>query len=1045
MPENSVVLYNSHNEPITKAAIPNLDPYFFSPNNIRGVEDADIIARQAYARHVWIYSCASVIAQEIVNYERVLYRIGKEEDLIREHEILELFDAPNPFMNRESFITAIVLHLLISDGSNTDNGGQCFIICDSGEKDPHVDIAKGKMPIAMFPYSSRNVKPMKKYINGVNKLIGWQWIDHNNSSVPTIEYDLNQVIRIYKYNPYDWLKGISPYTAALCAIGQDIRADIFNTKFFDNDATPGGILKSEQQLNEQMARENAARWNATHQGAGNVGRIAVLGSGLDFKTTAPSHTDMAYIEQKKMNMEQIVSAFHLNKIALGQYESLNLATIREGRRMLHYDTYMPLANMIISAFNTQWIKFVEKGLRLKNDYSNCEALKEDYGEKIKIAVEMVRTDIPWKLAARINNIPLTKQDITDYPWLNEKPVKVAPAPIALSLNDKKPYQQEKGIIKISRMTEREKRSESYIERVLVPGENKFNQQMTRFFIAQRNKMQDKVDAWAIKHGAKSVLDSLIRKQIDANPDEFSLELNVENAALKRVISPLIEDQLKRMQKELELELGGLIDWNVTPAKIDLFIAKRKKEMEQINTTTFRRARDTVQALNEIANTENWTVQQYATALKQNIFDVMAIRIDTSKTIARTEIGIVSNDARFDAYQTEGIEYWEWLTAHDEKVRLAHMAADGAIVRVGMPFPDVGLKYPLDTTAGGNSSPENIINCFPADTLICSENVNGAFRGRYSGELVSIKTSSGNELSGTPNHPILTEFGFVPLCKIKKGMKVFGAINSEWKSLANLNIKNMPSHIHEIYHSFSVLNIGMRMSRSDVNLYGDILDGDVDVVWANSKLLNKFNSQIFNQTAKSIFTKTNKGQGFLPTFGFLFGNINEETSRLVSKSNMRVSGKVRSFDIAKLAHSDNIGFTSRSNSDFIFDKPPSDGASIDRVFYGNGKFGHAGNVVADNAGSVKIKAHSAGVRSYFSHRDIGSNEPLVNRRNTASALIRDALQSFPVGITLDPVVDVHTTPHYNGEVYTLNTNNGIYISNGIIASNCRCVTVFSEGQ
>jgi uncharacterized protein with gpF-like domain len=56
----------------------------------------------------------------------------------------------------------------------------------------------------------------------------------------------------------------------------------------------------------------------------------------------------------------------------------------------------------------------------------------------------------------------------------------------------------------------------------------------------------------------------------------------------------------------------------------------------------------------------------------------------------------------------GVEWKEWLTAGDERVRDMHVAADGQITKLDDYFNVGGeyLMYPGDP----NGSPENIINC-----------------------------------------------------------------------------------------------------------------------------------------------------------------------------------------------------------------------------------------------------------------------------------------------------------------------------------------------
>ena len=77
------------------------------------------------------------------------------------------------------------------------------------------------------------------------------------------------------------------------------------------------------------------------------------------------------------------------------------------------------------------------------------------------------------------------------------------------------------------------------------------------------------------------------------------------------------------------------------------------------------------------------------------------------TIARTETGTISSSTRFQAFRIEGIEYTEWLTAGDEKVRDSHViAGNSGPVEIGGNFPAVNMRFPLDP----KGLPGDIINC-----------------------------------------------------------------------------------------------------------------------------------------------------------------------------------------------------------------------------------------------------------------------------------------------------------------------------------------------
>src|SRR5262249_40357188 len=53
------------------------------------------------------------------------------------------------------------------------------------------------------------------------------------------------------------------------------------------------------------------------------------------------------------------------------------------------------------------------------------------------------------------------------------------------------------------------------------------------------------------------------------------------------------------------------------------------------------------------------------------------------------------------------------------------------------------------------------HCVPAGTLVSGPTVEKGFRRRYEGELIVISTADGDELAITPNHPVLTDRGWVP--------------------------------------------------------------------------------------------------------------------------------------------------------------------------------------------------------------------------------------------------------------------------------------------
>lgn len=692
------LIYDYKGDPVSKVrTIPNLDPGFFIPTLSAGNISASDIAERPYQYHPWINACGRVISMNVSRLPKVLTKKDKPEEYIYEHEVLALFENPNPFMTEIVFWQAIVLGLLLPSKRTNEKGntgGQVFLVCDSGNEDkPQVDLRKGDIPKFIYPYTDKVIRPRR---DGKDRLTGWIYEVPGYKNTK-IEYELDEIIRINFFNPYDWLKGMSYFSPAQIAVLQDIKADIYNTTTFDNDATIAGLLTSDQHLTPEQFEIYMKRWYEKYGGAGNSNRTAILGMGLKYQQYGLTHADMQYVEQKEKNYEQILAVHGLNRIALGNYEKLNRATIVEGRRMLWQDTYMPIDQQITVSINNQWVRNIDN-FRLRSDYSGIEALREDYGNRAKAGGTMVKDmDFPPALAARLNNIPLTDQNLTDYPWLNEKPEQKAPGGFA-GAESLAPIISTKGV-EVGE-DERMKLSWDYIHKVLDPGEKKFKAQLERFFNSQRNRMQDRVDFW-LKQQERAI------KIMILDPKMFLLNFFEENEALAKLIKPLVIDQLKRETARIEQELGELIEWNVTDERIGEFIKARQNEIKEINSTTFKKAHKKIGAAIEEAIKENATPQQAAKLIKSAISDVGEVRKNQSLTIARTETGIISSSTRFKAFHIEGIEYGEWLTAGDEGVRSNHRkAGEAGILPIGQKYPYVNMRFPLDPEGAVGE----IVNC-----------------------------------------------------------------------------------------------------------------------------------------------------------------------------------------------------------------------------------------------------------------------------------------------------------------------------------------------
>lgn len=129
------------------------------------------------------------------------------------------------------------------------------------------------------------------------------------------------------------------------------------------------------------------------------------------------------------------------------------------------------------------------------------------------------------------------------------------------------------------------------------------------------------------------------------------------------------------------------------------------------------------------------------------------------------------------------------------------------------------------------------NCLVPGGTILAEGVVAHSCRDYSGSVISLKTSSGNEITVTPNHPILTTEGFVPAGKLKKSHKIIET-TGEYRFLLGKapNDINIPTRVEQVKHSIVEASGGTtaRVKGASIQFHGDgIENSEVNIVFSNS--------------------------------------------------------------------------------------------------------------------------------------------------------------------------------------------------------------------
>jgi HK97 family phage portal protein len=698
-----LIILDRTGSPIEKAqaaTTPDLDPNFLKSwyQLFAGgsANDVSAVVRNPYARHAWVYSCVSAIASNISQLRACLYSKLKPEEVISNHPILDLMNRPNPMMTGSEFFEVIVLHLMLP--TTCSPGGQCFILCTDDNGDP-VDLVTGRLPVYMYPFSDELVKPN---ISG-HIFKGW---DYSHPSGEKIFFLPTQLVRIHLMNPYNWLLGLSPYSAIEGSVTTDAKASGLADKFMDNGANIGGVLTTDAKLNKIQGDDLKKMWQEQYEGWSKAGKTALLHSGLKYDQTSKSLIDIQFKDQRIMSREEIMAAYGVGKTILGITETINRATAQVEKELFWEDTLIPLCDRLWGGFNPQFIEYYDKrDLYGEFDYRNVQALKKDISTKIRNAGYLIEQGVPPNEAYKTIDLAINTKD---YAWLDRPLVtgqrvdletgEIIGNPIESVPAESEPEKSglEKYLITQVVQDKSDKFWFEYVAKTLNLPEKKFKQNFIQFLVHQRNLFQDKVDEWANRNKFDHTKASRLT--------DFVIDLDEQNEDLIRMSKPIYQNAIELQALKLTDELGKLTTYDPTGPLVNKIKQDRFKHLKGINTTTFEKVGNQIEEV--LKKNPEASIDVLAEQIKKIEGTIFGFRIQNSKTIARTEISSVASRLRFEIMGGEGIDEHTWITAGDEKVREDHVRDNGITVKIGEKFPNSGLEYPLQN--GGE--PEQIINC-----------------------------------------------------------------------------------------------------------------------------------------------------------------------------------------------------------------------------------------------------------------------------------------------------------------------------------------------
>lgn len=184
-----------------------------------------------------------------------------------------------------------------------------------------VIVKYGSLPGELWPVRPDRMEPIPhpdKY------LAGWVYHGPDGQLIP-LETDV--VIQMQQQPcPWDPYHGMGAVQTIMMDLYGAAAAAEWQQQFFKNSARPDGVIEVPESLSDTEFEQFQERWRATHQGASNAFRVAMLEHGASWKPTAYSPHDMQFVELQAAKAQNIREAFAFPKTMLGDIQDINRAS-----------------------------------------------------------------------------------------------------------------------------------------------------------------------------------------------------------------------------------------------------------------------------------------------------------------------------------------------------------------------------------------------------------------------------------------------------------------------------------------------------------------------------------------------------------------------------------------------------------------------------------------------------------------------------------------------------------------------------------------------
>lgn len=595
-----------------------------------------------------VYTCVGIIAREVAKHELKVYKRMANGDLrpVDKHDFVTLIKMPNKEQSEYDMAEATE--------SFREMVGEYFIAFNMTKSSN-----KPAEAYALRPDMFTLVTDTK------GEVIAYEYRRPDNK---VIKFTPEEIVHDHTFNPNNSYRGVGTIQASIRNIAIEDSASQYTKSFFENNATPAGIVavKGSQEgytFGDSAHKKLKAKWLDEFKGSSNAGKLAFLreadvsyqqiGIGLD-------KVDMRTL--REMTEDSIYKAFGIPTIYAGDFKNMNYASAEVAERVFTKNSIAPR----LRKRQQVWQRVADQFWPGENFIVRYEdVVPEDKDRKLEVAKNSSVVGLTTDEARQLVGFDPLENKQGETIWRPMNLVEYGAQGKSVVRLKKKDVVDEDAIVKnhIENDAVRKESYRSQHEELQTKYEQTVEQEMLKYFEEQNKLVKENL---APKKGLKDLL----------------FNKKDQDTKLKNALKPIITQLYVESGKLVVNFLGGEDDFTPVNNDVDEYISNQLSRMaEDFNENTMSILVETL--------TEGYAEGESIANIAKRIDKVYSEKYRAER-VARTEVIRADNHAAQESYKQLGVTKKSWFANPGACPQC--VAMDGRTVGITQNFLQKGEDY-----------------------------------------------------------------------------------------------------------------------------------------------------------------------------------------------------------------------------------------------------------------------------------------------------------------------------------------------------------------